>query len=367
MKKLLLTSLAAIIPITFLFAQHLNLPESVEYDPYHKRYLVSNWGTGNLVQIDSLGNQSVWLANVHCYAGLHRVDSILYVACREYGVKGFNLMTGENVLSVDIPGATNINDIISDHSGNLYCSSPNGNLIYKVNIASEQAWIFANDNLNVPNGMYFDEENNRIILVSFRMNTSIQQISLADSSVSVLCTPGLHNFDGISRDVFGNYYVSSWYSNSVYKFDGAFENPPEVFSVHNGDPADIFFDKINNVLAVPLFYTHQVEFVDVITSINELDGEGHSSGLHSLQSYPNPSHQSTNIEYTLLRETEVVIRVFNLIGQEVRTLLNEFTGVGEYFLVWDGKDSGGMEVPSGIYILSISSKNQTLEKKLIKL
>ena len=94
----------------------LNLPESVEYDPFNNRYLISNWGTGDIVQIDSLGNQSIWLENVQGFAGLHRKDNILYIACREYGVKGFDLLTGENVLNVFIEGGININDIIRKYN-----------------------------------------------------------------------------------------------------------------------------------------------------------------------------------------------------------------------------------------------------------
>jgi len=262
MKKRLMPIWGLMVLSMSLCAQLLNLPESVEHDPYNNRYLVSNWGNGNIVEIDSTGTQSIWLNNVQCFAGLHRIDSILYVACREYGVKGFNLFTGENVLNVNIPGATNINDITADNFGNLYVSYPEGNVVYKVNIASGQFWVFADNDLDFPNGMYFEEENNRLLLVSFRMNSTIQQISLADSTVSLITNPGLHNLDGITRGNDGDYYVSSWYTNSVYKFDATFQNPPEVFSTHYGDPADIFFDKINNLLAVPLFFTHQVEFVN---------------------------------------------------------------------------------------------------------
>ena len=156
----------------------LNLPESVVYDSLHNRYLVSNWGSGDVVQIDSTGTQSIFLNNEQCFAGLHIVDSVLYVACREYGVKAFDLTTGENILDVDIPGATNINDITSDNSGNLYLSYPTGNLIFKVSINSQIVSEFVNSGLDTPNGIYFDEPNNRLLVVSYRYNSPIQEISL---------------------------------------------------------------------------------------------------------------------------------------------------------------------------------------------
>lgn len=365
MKKRIIQLFGLVFLSLCVSAQLLNLPESVEFDPYNNRYLASNWGDGSIIQIDSAGNQSIWLANAQCFSGLHRIDSILYVACREYGVKGFNLLTGEKVLDVDIPGATNINDITSDNFGNLYVSYPSGNLVYKVNIASGQSWIFADDNLDFPNGMYFDEENNRIILVSYRMNSTIQQINLADSIVSLITNPGLHNLDGISRDAEGNYYVSSWYTNSVYKFDATFEIPPEVFSNHNDDPADIFFDKINNVLAVPLFFTHQLEFVEGPVTGIFTDQTFESGDLINVYISPNPFHEFTKIEYTLLKRSHIYVTVKNSIGLLVTTLVDENQKPGKHAIVWNGVDSAGKVVPSGIYYCQIQEENDTQSIKIL--
>ncbi len=282
-----------------LSAQLLNQPESVEYDPYNNRYLVSNWGNGNIIQIDSTGTQSVWLNNAHCYAGLHRQDSILYVACREYGIKGFDLITGENVLNVSIPGATNINDIVADNSGNLYASSPTGNIIYKLNIESEVLTELVTTGLDTPNGMYYDEPNNRVLFVSFRINSPIESINLADSTVSLITYPGLHNLDGITQDNEGNFYVSSWQNNRVYRLDNTFLENPEIFSNHPDDPADIFFDKINNVLAVPLFFTHQVEFISVPVTSSLMVDIPEPDEMVRLINYPNPFNPCTTISFDL--------------------------------------------------------------------
>ena len=348
-----------------LCAQLLSLPESVEYDPYHNRYLVSNWGNGNIFEIDSTGTQSIWLNNVQCFAGLHRIDSILYVACREYGVKGFNLFTGENVLNVNIPGTTNINDITADNSGNLYVSYPEGNVVYKVNIASEQFWVFADNDLDFPNGMYFEEENNRLLLVSFRMNSTIQQISLADSTVSLITDPGLHNLDGITRDNDGDYYVSSWYTNSVYKFDATFENPPEVFSTHYGDPTDIFFDKINNLLAVPLFFIHQVKFVDGPVTGIFMDGNFNPGKFTDVYNFPNPFQHSTTIKYKVSQKSNVELLIYNLNGKKVKMLKNEIQPAGKHSVVWNGTDNSGKTLPFGVYQCKIQMDNEVYINTII--
>ena len=349
----------------------LNNPESVVFDSTHNRYLVSNWGNGNIVQIDSAGSQSIWLNNVQCFAGLHRTDSILYCACREYGVKGFNLFTGENVLNVGIPGATNINDITADNSGNLYVSYPSGDVVYKVNIASEQFWVFAENSLDFPNGIYFEEENNRLVLVSYKMNSTIQQISLSDSTVSLITDPGLHNLDGITRGNDGNYYVSSWYTNSVYKFDGAFENSPEVFSTHNGDPADIFFDTINNVLAVPLFFTHQLEFVAGPVTGLFTDKAFDSGEFVNVYNSPNPFNGSTEFIIQIsdcYDLTHLEILIYNINGQIIKTLPLQISNFKLTNPVsWNGTDDSGNTVPPGIYCYVLDTGKSIVAKKMILL
>ena len=346
-----------------LFGQNLlNLPESVVYDSLNSRYLVSNWGSGNIVQIDSTGTQSIWLSNVQCYAGLHIRDSALYVACREYGVKGFDLVTGENVLDVDIAGATNINDITSDNSGNLYVSYPTGDAIYKINIELEQGWLFTDSGLDVPNGLYFDDQNDRLLVVSYRMNSPIQEVSLSDSIVSVITYPGLNNLDGISQDNEGNYYVSSWYNNRVYKFDSEFANTPEIFSNHGDDPADIYFDKVNNLLVVPLFFTHQIEFVEAGTGIGQSDIIQKPENF-SLQNYPNPFNPSTTISFDSkgAESDNSIIEIYNLKGQKIKTFSNlQINKSPNQRIVWNGTDQSGNPVSSGIYFCKLKVNEKTV-------
>ena len=146
-------------------------------------------------------------------------------------------MTGENILNVSIPGTVNCNDIVADNVGNLYVSSPTGNQILKIVIDTGEVIEFITSGLNTPNGMYYDEPNNRILFVSFRYNSPIQQIDLSDNSVSVITYPGLNDLDGITQDNDGNFYVSSWQQNRVYIFNSTFSEGPEIFITHFGDPA----------------------------------------------------------------------------------------------------------------------------------
>jgi len=73
------------------------------------------------------------------------------------------------------------------------------------------------------------------------------------------------------------------------------------------------------------------------------------------QNYPNPFNPSTTIRFTLPHSGAATVRVFNLLGQEVTTLLNGALPAGTHAVVWDGSDSRGRFVSSGIYFYKLTA------------
>ena len=71
--------------------------------------------------------------------------------------------------------------------------------------------------------------------------------------------------------------------------------------------------------------------------------------LEIKQSYPNPFTAFTTIEYDVPSDQNVVIRIFNIRGQIVKTLVDEDKSPGYYSIVWDGTNDNGDEVSSGVY------------------
>jgi hypothetical protein len=65
--------------------------------------------------------------------------------------------------------------------------------------------------------------------------------------------------------------------------------------------------------------------------------------------YPNPFNPETNIRFDLAKAAHVTIEVYNIKGQRVTVLANEYRDAGRYNLVWKGKDANGRQVGSGIY------------------
>ncbi len=81
--------------------------------------------------------------------------------------------------------------------------------------------------------------------------------------------------------------------------------------------------------------------------------------------YPNPFNPSTKIEYTLPKSSNVKIEIYNSLGQLVNVLENSFRTAGRYNLVWEGINSFGKEVSSGIYFYRMSAEGFTLVKKMV--
>ena len=359
--------LTCIIVFTFFHSASLaqNLlyqPESVVFDTVQNRYLVSNWRNGHLVQIDSLGAQSYFIYNQHCHAGLHLMDGVVYVACREWGVKGFDLTTGSNTLNESIPEAGNINDITADNAGNLYVSYPTGNKIFKVNIASGNVSTFveAGMGLITPNGIYFDEPNNRILVVSYRTSSPVQAVSLADSSVSTIAANYLHNMDGLTQDNEGNFYVSTWYYNAVYKCGGDFLGTPEVFATFGDDPADIYINKRDNVLAAPLFQTNSLQLIPIPPSEVKTGEVVQPKRFSLAPGFPNPFNNTVNLSFTLQTPGNVKLEVFNTHGIKAATLEEGNFSSGAYKTNWNAES-----FPSGVYFIRLTADNQTAIQKLV--
>jgi hypothetical protein len=75
-------------------------------------------------------------------------------------------------------------------------------------------------------------------------------------------------------------------------------------------------------------------------------------------SYPNPFNPRTTIRFTLAGDAPVTITVFNILGQEVATLVDEPRAAGVQEVVWDVRETSGMSLPSGVYVYRIQAGDQ---------
>lgn len=94
------------------------------------------------------------------------------------------------------------------------------------------------------------------------------------------------------------------------------------------------------------------------TSVTETRIISTSFALH--QNYPNPFNPSTTIEYVLPRSGFISLKVSNLLGQHIATLVNEHQDAGFHKISWNADGH-----PSGVYYYRIETEALTTSKKLI--
>lgn len=84
-----------------------------------------------------------------------------------------------------------------------------------------------------------------------------------------------------------------------------------------------------------------------------------------LQNYPNPFNPTTQIAFSLAERRHVNITVYNMLGQEVKTLVNESMAAGHHIVEWDGVNADGLQAATGVYFYRITSGEFNSTKKMV--
>lgn len=365
MKKTLLSLSAALLSISAAFAQAYNSPESIEYDYANNRWLIANDNAGNiLARNSSNGAVTVFASGFSGPHGIEIVGNTLYV-CDGARIKGYDLTTGAAGVNLNL-GATFLNGITHDNSGNLYATDFSAKKIYRINTVTSQFNVFVNSGLTKsPNGIIYDQPNNRCVFVNWGTNAPIMAVSLVDSTVSTLATTTLGNCDGIAKDEYGNYYVSSWNLNGVSKFNNTFTGAPTTVITGLNSPADIFYNTVTDTLGVPNSGTSGTSTYTNKTSYHYMGSatgiaENAASGGFNLSVKPNPVVKSAQIDYEMQRDEQVLIQLFDLKGTLVKTIVNEMQSKGQQTTFFS---KNGLS--TGTYLLMITTSSQKETRKII--
>jgi len=101
---------------------------------------------------------------------------------------------------------------------------------------------------------------------------------------------------------------------------------------------------------------------EIVTDIDQVRSAPMPRSFSLEQNYPNPFNPETHIEFSLNRSGHTTLKVFNILGQEVEILADEFMTAGRHHSIWKPTNQ-----PNGVYVYRLSSSGQTLTKKLVLL
>jgi len=83
------------------------------------------------------------------------------------------------------------------------------------------------------------------------------------------------------------------------------------------------------------------------------------------QNYPNPFNPETSIPFTLNQETKVTVKIFNVLGQEMITLLDRDLVAGKHLVQWNAIDKNGVYVSSGVYFYQVETNGNKAVRKMM--
>jgi hypothetical protein len=128
-------------------------------------------------------------------------------------------------------------------------------------------------------------------------------------------------------------------------------------------------DEYNNRIYSAVAHFSELVVAGDVTSTLALDDEI-ISGPESFslyQNYPNPFNPSTNINYSLNKPAEVSLSIFDIAGRELATFTQGFQTAGQYQIVWNGKNSQGSLVSTGVYFCRLQTPTQSQTVKMVLL
>lgn len=110
------------------------------------------------------------------------------------------------------------------------------------------------------------------------------------------------------------------------------------------------------------FYDANLRQLNLPKSAAELTRDAIPSEFGLSQNQPNPFNPETEIRYQLPKSGMVHLQIFNVLGEEIITLQNEFVQAGYHSVLWNGADKQGAEVASGVYLYRLQFLGEKGEK-----
>lgn len=107
--------------------------------------------------------------------------------------------------------------------------------------------------------------------------------------------------------------------------------------------------------------------VDDVLAVKDLESPTLPERFSLQQNYPNPFNPTTTIDFSVPRPGDVRLEIYNVLGQSIRVLVDEYLSAGEKRVEWDGLDQSGRPASSGIYLYRLSADDFGQTKKMLLL
>jgi hypothetical protein len=135
------------------------------------------------------------------------------------------------------------------------------------------------------------------------------------------------------------------------------------------EKSEYYFTDPNVLQGLNIYRLKQVDYSGIFDYSNELQINFYVPEEFTLyQNYPNPFNPSTKIKYQLDTPGDVVLQIFNHLGEKVSELVHEYQDAGRYEVAWFARSEKNEPLASGIYIarLAVNNRVATIKISIIK-
>ncbi len=258
----------------------------------------------------------------------------------------------DSIINPDLPDSLNFYLETNDHLA--YARAPGYSMLFNGNHCSihEKNFLLNQNGLGEGSGAFFNSVDSTLHGYSaISDNWTIEKISEEP-------------YYALSKGYIG--IVSSWLNNRSFgkfyaynAFDDAWiELIPE--GIHQGV-------ELGQRTAMVIRSDHVYAFNPSASNVYNDQDVLVTKDIKLSQNYPNPYKEFTHIEYKLPSEAKVILKIYNTMGQEVKTLVHDTKPAGIHYVIWNGKDNHGQSPGPGIYIYQLRAGNQVRSKRMVLL
>jgi len=307
---------------------------------------------GELFILNQLSGKGEWIGttgytNLKCLS-VKPSTGELYAIARNGESSTLIRIDSRSASSMELSEIPNfhINAMAFDNNDDLYGIGFASGSLYSINPEEGSAMLIGKTGINNILGMSINPID-RTIWATSVLNDTIYNINKSTAAHSVFGNSNLDRISGIVFDEYGKLYgLSSYYVTENSDFVG--------FNTLSGKGYLIGETGLDGIIDLAINY-----------GTDSKDRVLKRYILH--QNYPNPFNYSTSIRYDLSHDGHVILRIYNIEGQRIKTLADKKQSAGYKSVLWNGKNIFGHQVGSGIYIYTLNVDNQSLSKKMIYL
>ncbi len=147
----------------------------------------------------------------------------------------------------------------------------------------------------------------------------------------------------------GRKIVFYYYNNNMWNGYIVDEAPYTFFDlagIKQGNKLHLIYTKSNEPVEGDIYYTNS----DMITKVNEL-----VVSFLPFSVFPNPFKENIAIQFDLIDEKKVSVKIYTIHGKLINTVLDENKSPGKYEILWNGRDENGKEVSNGLYLIRLQA------------